>query len=186
MSTESDLDYGPLSALIGTWTGDKGIDVSPEPDGAEESPYFETLVLEAAGDLENAESQTLTMLRYHQVVSRKSTGEVFHDQVGYWMWDADQRLVMQSIAIPRGVCVLAGGNAEIGPAGTQIRVAARVDDPDWGIVQSPFMRKKAKTIAFSHLIEVSGDQLKYRETTNLEIYGKRFEHTDTNELTRQA
>ena len=100
MSTEPEFDYGPLSALIGTWTGDKGMDVSPEPDGPEESPYFETLVFDAAGDVENAESQKLTMLRYHQVVSRKSNGEVFHDQVGYWMWDAEQKLVMQSIAIP--------------------------------------------------------------------------------------
>ena len=30
------IDYGPLAGLIGTWKGDKGMDVSPEPEGTEE------------------------------------------------------------------------------------------------------------------------------------------------------
>ena len=97
------IDYGPLRGLIGAWAGDKGLDVAPEPDGTEESPYFETLVFEGIGEVTNAESQTLAALRYHQEVRRKSNGEVFHDQVGYWMWDARERTVMQSIVIPRAV-----------------------------------------------------------------------------------
>jgi len=35
----SDVDYGPLAPLIGEWTGDSGMDVAPEPDGPEHSPY---------------------------------------------------------------------------------------------------------------------------------------------------
>jgi hypothetical protein len=53
-----DIDYGPLAALVGTWQGDKGMDVAPEPDGTEENPYYETIVFEAAGDVSNAETQT--------------------------------------------------------------------------------------------------------------------------------
>jgi len=30
-----DIDYGPLAGLIGTWTGSKGLDIAPEPDGTE-------------------------------------------------------------------------------------------------------------------------------------------------------
>ena len=105
------IDYGPLACLIGTWTGDKGIDVSPEPDGRAESPYFETLRFEAAGEALNAESQRLAVLRYPQSASRKSTGRPFHDETGYWMWDAAAGVVMHSLAIPRGVCLLAGGKA---------------------------------------------------------------------------
>ena len=82
------IDYGPLRGLIGSWKGDKGLDVAPEPDGTEENPYWETLDFEAIGDVTNAESQTLTVLRYQQVVRRKSNDEIFHDQCGYWMWDA--------------------------------------------------------------------------------------------------
>ncbi|HEX9795083.1 MAG TPA: heme-binding beta-barrel domain-containing protein [Planctomycetota bacterium] len=114
MTQDSEIDYGPLAGLIGTWTGDKGLDVSPLPDGTEENPYFETLVFEVAGQVENAERQTLAIVRYHQVVSRKSNGEVFHDQIGYWMWDARSGVIAQSLTIPRAVCVLAGGAQAIG------------------------------------------------------------------------
>ena len=62
---ESAIDYGPLQGLIGTWSGDQGLDISPEPDGIEENPYYETLAFEAAGDMTNAESQTLSIVRYH-------------------------------------------------------------------------------------------------------------------------
>ena len=37
------IDYGPLRALVGVWTGNRGMDVAPEPDGAEENPFFETI-----------------------------------------------------------------------------------------------------------------------------------------------
>ena len=106
-----EIDYGPLAALIGTWHGDKGMDVSPEPDGSEDNPYYETLDFTPIGDVENAESQVLAILRYQQIVRRKSDDEVFHDQTGYWTWDAREGVVMQSLTIPRAVCVLAGGMA---------------------------------------------------------------------------
>jgi hypothetical protein len=51
-------------------------------------------------------------------------------------------------------------------------------------VQSPFMRDHARTLAFRHRITVDGDRLTYTETTVVDIYGKRFDHTDTNTLTR--
>ncbi len=183
-----DIDYGPLRALIGTWTGDKGMDVAPAPDGgAERSPYSETITFEAAGDVTNAESQILAVVRYRQVVSRKATGAVFHDQVGYWMWDAERSTVMQSLTIPRAVCVLAGGSfAATGrPAGDVVlEVAAKLGDPNWGVIQSPFMRDRASTREFRHTLTVRADRLAYRETTVLDIYGRRFDHTDENELVR--
>ena len=40
MNNTTDIDYGPLAALIGTWEGDKGVDVAPEPDGTEEKLYY--------------------------------------------------------------------------------------------------------------------------------------------------
>lgn len=178
------ISYGPLQGLIGTWDGDKGMDISPEPDGREENPYFETIQFEAAGDVTNAESQTLSIIRYHQVVKRKSNKKVFHDQIGYWLWDSDSEVVMQSVAIPRAVCVLAGGKATAASGKTQLDVAAKLGDPDWNILQSPFMRDHARTVEFRHTIEVSGDQLSYAETTVLEIYGKTFDHTDENALKR--
>lgn len=183
-----DIDYGPLRALIGIWTGDKGMDVAPAPDGgAERSPYFETITFEAAGDVTNAESQTLAVVRYRQIVSRKATGTVFHDQVGYWMWDAERSTIIQSITIPRAVCVLAGGifSGPQHPAEDLVlEVAAKLGDSNWGIIQSAFMRDRASTREFRHTLTVREDRLSYRETTVIDIYGRRFDHTDENELGR--
>ena len=188
MADAPQIDYGPLVGLIGTWTGDKGVDRSPEPDGTEENPYFETILFEAAGEVKNAEEQVLVIVRYHQVVRRKSDGEVFHDEIGYWTWDARAKTLAHSLTIPRRVCVLAGGDhsGEADADGSvTLRVSAKLGDDTWGVLQSPFMRDKACTVAFEHEIIVKGDRLSYSETTGLEIYGRSFDHTDTNELVRQ-
>jgi hypothetical protein len=180
------VDYGPLTNLIGNWQGDKGLDVAPEPKGSETHPYYESIFFEAIGDVTNAEEQTLAVVHYRQIVTRKIDDEVFHDETGYWMWDEVSQTVMHSLTIPRGLALLAGGqysssgqNAEI-----VLEVSAKIDDPDWSIVQSPFMQDKAKTIAFKHEVVIGKDKLRYAETTTLDIYGRIFEHTDTNELTR--
>ena len=178
----SEVDYGPLTALIGEWFGDKGMDVAPEPDGPEHSPYYETITFEAIGDVDNADTQELAVLRYHQVVKRKSNDEVFHNETGYWSWDAANQLIARTLTIPRMVALVAGTPAA--PDANEWEVRAAVDDPDWGIVQSPFMRDNAKTLEFRHHIQVSGDKLVYDETTIVDIYGNRFEHTDGNELHR--
>lgn len=180
----SNVDYGPLSPLLGSWRGNKGVDVSPRhPNGADENAYTETLLFEAAGEVENAEEQVLSVLRYHQVVTRVSDNKVFHNESGYWMWDPATELVMQSLAIPRGVCLLAGGSAARASNGTTtITVRAALDDEQWQIVQSPFMREKARTLSFAHELVRAGDELRYHETTLLDIYGQRFEHTDHNVL----
>jgi len=184
--SESDIiagiSYGPLAVLAGVWTGDKGMDISPEPDGQEDNPYYETISFEPIGTVNNAERQELVALRYHQLVSRKSNDEVFHNESGYWMWDAEQNIVMQVLTIPRGVSLVAGGTVDHG----EIEVRAATDDPDWGIVQSPFMRDNAKTLEFRHRISVTGDTLIYDEKTVLDIYGKRFDHNDANTLLRRS
>jgi hypothetical protein len=184
----SDLDYGPLKGLIGIWKGEKGLDVAPKSEGTKENPYYETIAYTEVGDVTNAESQVLSVVRYHQVVSHKTTDEVFHDETGYWMWDPSTKIVMHSLVIPRGVCVLAGGTyqAAKSAAGTvEIEVVASLNDENWGIVQSPFMQKNARTTEFRHKITLQGEKLSYFETTVLEIYGQTFEHTDKNELIRQ-
>jgi len=88
--------------------GDKGLDVAPEPDGSAESPYYETLEFTPCGTVENADSQELSVVRYQQIVTRKSDGKVSHDQTGYWMWDPATGIVMQSLTIPRAVTGLVG------------------------------------------------------------------------------
>jgi len=184
-----DIDYGPLGILIGVWQGDKGMDVAPEPDGSEHNPYYETITFQAAGDVSNAESQCLVAVHYRQVVSRKSNQQVFHDETGYWMWDAETGVIMHSLTIPRAVSVLAGGTVSSSwKPGDEVvlEVHAGLDDPDWGILQSPFMRDNARTLEFHYKASCYNDTLSYKETTVVDIYGRRFEHSDENVLIRHV
>lgn len=178
-------EYGPLAGLIGNWEGDKGMDVAPDPNGSEQNPYYETITFQAVGGVTNAEAQHLLALHYRQIVRRKADDQIFHDETGYWMWDAQAQTVMHSLAIPRGVLVLAGGSyqSSSGSAGEIILdVVAKLGDPSWTIIQSPFMLEKAKTVEFRHKVTLSKGRLVYFETTIIDIYGKIFEHTDQNEL----
>ncbi len=188
-TTIDGVNYGPLAFLIGVWQGDEGVDQTPEPDAEERNPYYETITFEAGGDVTNAEQQTLAVVRYHQVVSRKSNDEVFHDQVGYWLWDSADDTLVETFTIPRAVAVVAGGSLGQPDSPDQtlvFEVAAQSGSAEFGIVQAPFMYAKAKTTAFSHTVTVSGDQMRYSQTTVLDIYEKKsYDHTDLNTLKRQ-
>ena len=187
-TTIDGINYGPLAALVGTWEGDKGVDRAPEPDGEERNPYYETIRFETAGDVTNAEQQTLSVVRYHQVVSRKSNDKVFHDQVGYWLWDPADDTIVETFTIPRGVAVVAGGKlGEPADLAQELvfEVAADANSPEFGIVQAPFMVKQAKTTAFTHSLTVKGDEMRYTESTILDIYDKTsYDHKDVNTLRR--
>lgn len=181
------VDYGPLAGLIGTWKGDKGVDRAPEPGGEERNLFYETMLFEACGDVDNAQEQVLAVVRYHQVVSRKSNDKVFHNESGYWSWDAKTGVLMQSLTIPRGFALVAGGRfdaRESYEGEVVLDVRAADGDPDWGITQSPFLREKARTTAFTHKIVLSGDSMSYSESTMLKIYGREHNHTDVNRLAR--
>ena len=91
---------------------------------------------------------------------------------------------MHSLTIPRGVCLLAGGEISKNGDEYQFNVKASAGSDTFGISQSPFMLDKAKTKAFEMNLRVKGDQMSYEETTSLHIYGKDFEHIDTSSLTR--
>ncbi len=186
MPNENTADYGPLELLFGTWKGDKGEDFAPEPDGDTTSPYYETIVFERAGDVDNADDQVLAIARYHLSVRRKKNDETFHDQVGYWLWDKANETIMHSFTIPRGLVVLAGGkfdSEKIGKSRITLNVIAK-EGEEWGFTQSPFMMEKAKTLEFTQKMMVTKDVLSYSQTTVLDIYGRIMNHTDFNNLKR--
>ena len=53
-----------------------------------------------------------------------------------------------------------------------------------GILQSPFMRDTASSLEFRHKMKVKRDYMHYFESTIVDIYGRRFDHTDENDLVR--
>jgi hypothetical protein len=183
----TDLDYGPLTGLIGIWKGNKGEDLAPIPDGIEQNNYYETITYSAAGDLDNAETQELIAVQYRQCVNRISDDKAIHDQTGYWIWDAEAEMIMHSFTIPRGVAVLAGGSCLAVPDGENLlmEVKASQGGSDWQIIQSPFMQGNAVTREFEQQLVLGKDSLRYSQMTTVEIYGQIFEHSDGNELLRQ-
>ena len=179
------IDYGPLVGLVGVWVGDSGMDIAPEPDADEHNPYYETISFAAVGDVTNAEQQVLSMLRYHQEVRRKSNDKVFHDQVGYWLWEPATGMVVQTLSIPRAVSLLAAGSASVDGTIVRIEVEATAGG-QWGILESPFMAGHARTTGYRHRLEIDGDGLVYEQTTVLDIYGKAdYQHRDGNSLRRR-
>ena len=179
------IDYGPLRQLIGTWSGSKGMDTSPEMDGGtDRNPYTEEITFTPAGSTDNAEEQELVAVKYHQVVKKQSNGKIFHDQIGHWLYEPATGLLMQSISIPRGVCLLAGGKILEKDSQLVFSVEANIEDSAFGIVQSPFMERKAKTKAYRIDLKLSEYEMSYHQTTSLYIYGKDFEHSDKSQLTK--
>jgi hypothetical protein len=185
MSNYPNIDYGPLSYLLGRWHGDQGVDVAPEEDGPESNRYYETIIFEEARDLDNAGEQDLVALFYHQVVFRKRDDKMMHNQTGYWIWDKANQQVMHNFVIPRGIGVLAYGTYQYDGERVLINVSAKAGDDYGNFTESPFLQQKAKTLSFEQSITLEKNKLVYAQTTLVDIYGSEFHHTDNSELIRQ-
>ncbi len=185
MFTTNATDLGPLQLLIGTWQGQAGNDVAPDPDGEEINRFRERLTFNPVRPFSNAEEQTLISVQYHQVIHRINDNKQIHDQCGYWSWDTESQIIIHSFSIPRGLNVIAGGKVSISEKGkTSFTVEAEVDHDEWTICQTPFLNQKAKTLKFEQTLSVAGSELNYRQSTLVDIYGREFEHTDENRLIR--
>lgn len=107
------VDYGPLTSLIGKWVGETGLDVAPDHDCEPcERKFIDELTFVGVGHVSNAGKQSLLAVKYHQLVKHCEDQNVLHDQIGHWLYEPSTGIVMHSLTIPRGVCVLAGGTAK--------------------------------------------------------------------------
>ncbi|MDK9783773.1 FABP family protein [Vibrio sp. B172a] len=184
-SASTALDFGPLKSLIGTWkTVDSGgVDVAPGQEnsivgkgGAAVESFYEIITFKPVADATNASDQYLTAIYYEQEVFRKRDNGKFHDQRGYLLYDKKNQLVYNSYCIPRGVCIVTEGKA-----GSRINFTAI----NSGIAQSKFMLDNALTTGFTMVMDFTEkDTLRYSQTTNLDIYGKPFSHSDSSTLKR--
>ncbi len=179
------IDYGPLAMLLGKWVGQRGLDVAPDINAdPDKTAYIDELTFTVAGGAENAEEQNLVAVKYHHVVRKKENGCIFHDQIGHWIYDSVSGVVMHSLTIPRGVCILAGGTVTENSGEFEFDVSSKAGSDTFGIVQSPFMLEKAKTKAFHMNMKVNKHEISYKEIMSLFIYGKEFEHVDSSVLKR--
>ena len=175
---------GPLAPLVGVWEGDEGLDESPSASrGPMETRFRERLVFEVLGAVDNHE-QRLFGLRYDTTAWRLGEDEPFHEDRGYWLWDAAEGQVMRCFVVPRGVSILAGGAA--GPADRRLELVARVGADVYGIASTPFLDREFKTVRFEQSLEIDDDTLRYAQDTQLLLKDRSdvFHHRDANFLRR--
>ena len=179
-------ELGPLEGLEGVWEGDGGKDVSPADDAREEkiNLYRERMVFEPTGQVDNHD-QTLFGLRYSTCAWRLDESDPFHEDQGYWLWDANSSQVFRCFTVPRGVSVNAGG--VVAPDASKFTLVAKAGDPVYGVSCNPFLGERFRVDHFEiTLTRVDKNTIHYWENTVMTIAGRAapFEHTDENTLTR--
>jgi hypothetical protein len=179
-------NLGPLRRLAGTWEARKGLDRAPKADGPEERVYQERIVFEPIDPQSNG-PQLLYGLRYHVHINTEEEDITFHDQVGYWLYEPESGLIMQSITIPRGQVVLAGGHAAADAKA--ISVAAERGSTEFGICSTAFLEHAFRTDAYRIDISFNDDgSWSYVSDVTLAVRGQDepFIHRDRNTLFKVA
>jgi hypothetical protein len=185
--TEKEIiaNLGPLAALAGVWEGDQGVDESPAADrGPMTTRFRERAVFVPMGPVDNHE-QVLFGLRYSTTAWRLGEADPFHEELGYWLWDAAAGQVMRGFLVPRGVTILAGGRAA--QADRRFTMQAVVGNAVYGISSNPFLDVEFRTVRYELEVDLqTPDRFRYAEDTQLLMKGRTevFHHRDTNTLSR--
>lgn len=179
-------NLGPLRPLAGTWRAVKGADTSPKDTGPETKTYVEQVLLEPIDGQTNG-PQLFYGLRYHKHIINPQEKITFHDQVGYWLWEPKTGLIVQTLTIPRGQCVLATGTAKADDR--RFFVEAVRGNTTNGIVSQSFLEDNFRTDRYRcEIIVNDDDSWTYTLDTTLMVRGQEspFDHHDTNTLLRIA
>jgi len=142
------------------------------------------MVFEPTGRVDNHE-QKLFGLRYSTKVWRIGADDPFHEELGYWMWDAASNVIIRSFMPPRGMAILAGGEAEA--EAHTFSLEAKAGSQVFGICSSPFLTEEFKTVRYTLAVDLSTEgSLHYEEHTYMKLKGKEdlFDHSDINTLKR--
>lgn len=178
-------NLGPLAPLAGVWEGSRGVDVAPSPSrGSHETPFRERIVFEAMGPIDNHEQQ-LYGLRYSTTAYPIGEEDPFHEELGYWLWDPNEGQVLRCFVVPRGVTVLAGGDAAADDQ--SFSLAADVGSETYGISSNLFLDREFKTVRYELSVTIEdANTFRYEEDTQLLLkdLSDVFHHRDSNILTR--
>ena len=179
-------NLGPLAGMAGIWTGERGLDVKPKADGPKKQAFVERIELQPIDPVTNG-PQLLYGLRYHTYIVKPGLTKLYHDQVGYWLWEPATNTVIQTLAIPRGQIAMAVGQASADAKSFEL-VATRGAET-YGICSNPFIEHAFKTVEYRIKVDINADGTwSYDEDTVMMIRGQTepFHHTDRNTLTRIA
>ena len=179
-------NLGPLRRLAGVWQSAKGIDVNPKAEGPERRNYIERIEMQPIDPQANG-PQLLYGLRYHTHINTREEDIAFHDQVGYWLWERETGMVMQSLTIPRGQVALAVGHAK--PDDMTLVVSATRGQLNYGICSTDFLEYAFRTDSYRLEITFNPDgSWSYVSDTMLTVRGQKepFRHRDVNTLVKIA
>ena len=183
---ETLANLGPLRRLAGVWEGQRGVDVNPKADGPETREYYERIEMQPIDPQANG-PQLFYGLRYHLHVNTREEDIAFHDQVGYWLYEAATGLIIQTLAIPRGQIAIASGHAE--PDARQLLVRAERGQTEYGICSTTFLDLAFRTDAYQLTVDFHDDgSWSYVSDTTLVVKGRDepFLHRDRNTLVKIA
>ncbi len=179
-------NLGPLRTLAGTWESAKGVDLNPKAEGPERREFIERIDMQPIDPQANG-PQLFYGLRYHVHINTQEEDITFHDQVGYWLWEKETGLVMQSLTIPRGQIVLASGHAK--PDDNKLVVSATRGQTNYGICSTDFLEYAFRTDSYRLEITFNADgSWSYVSDTMLSVRGQKepFRHRDVNMLKKIA
>lgn len=179
---------GPLTPLVGEWEGNEGVDVSYHntDDEIADTTYFETAYFKPIPIVENGQ-QVMWGLNYGMTAWRhgEEAMDPFHDEVGYLLWEKSTGQVLRCFAVPRGLAILAGGDAT--PDSTELTFASDPKSPTYGLVQNKYLLERAEATAFTSTFTIHGDgDFSYTSDLTLRLVatGKTMHHTDRGRLRR--
>lgn len=179
-------NLGPLRRLAGVWQSSEGIDLNPKAAGPERREFIERIEMHPIDPQANG-PQLFYGLRYHIHINTPEEDIAFHDQVGYWLWEKETGLVLQSLTIPRGQTALASGHAK--PDDMSLVVSATRGQMNYGICSTDFLEYAFRTDSYRLEINFNADgSWSYVSDTMLTVRGRAepFRHRDVNTLVKIA
>jgi hypothetical protein len=177
-------NLGPIRPMAGVFEGLRGADEHPVDVGTGRSAFIEHYEL-CPIDFQTNGPQIFYGLRYHTNIREVGSPAMFHDQVGYWLWEPLASSVTLTLGIPRGQALIAMGRAEANAMEFELTATAGTDVN--GIVSNPFLDRAFHTASYRiHVTIHDVDTWSYQEEGVLEISGSDapFHHTDRNTLSR--
>lgn len=179
---------GPLTPLVGHWEGDVGVDTSyhNKDDITGQTSYFEVASFRPIPVVENGK-QTMDGLIYNFTAWRhgEEAMDPFHDETGYLLWDKNNGQVMRCFAVPRGLAILAGGDAQA--RDKVLKLKATPGSKDYGLSQNKYLLQNAEAISFDCTFTFNDDgTFSYTSDLVLRLVatGQTMHHTDVNTLHR--
>ncbi|WP_456637101.1 heme-binding beta-barrel domain-containing protein [Bradyrhizobium sp. USDA 10063] len=177
---------GPLTRLIGVWTG-TGIDTVPDSKGGStRTPFLQQLTFEAIPRLTYG-AQTVRALRYSCLdwatddTSKLATMFPVFEENGYFIWIPEKNSIVLQVSNPRGLSMLASGPPK--PDGS---FAVTTEGGNGGVLVTSYLQGFANAIGYETSVKFENPEtLRYANDTLLkQPDGSIFHQTDITTLKR--